>query len=38
MIGKQIIGLTVEGFKSFGKKQLLPIRPLTLLAGANSRG
>lgn len=38
MEGKEIIGLTVEGYKSFGKEQHLQIRPLTLLAGANSSG
>ena len=38
MVGKQITGLTVEGYKSFGKKQHLQIRPVTLLAGANSSG
>ena len=38
MAGQQITGLTVEGYKSFGKKQHLQIRPLTLLAGANSSG
>ena len=38
MAGQQITGLTVEGYKSFGKKQHLEIRPLTLLAGANSSG
>ena len=38
MAGQQITGLTVEGYKSFGKKQHLRIRPLTLLAGANSSG
>ena len=37
MVGKQITGLTVEGYKSFGKKQHLQ-RPVTLLAGANSSG
>ena len=38
MAGQQITGLTVEGYKSFGKEQHLQIRPLTLLAGANSSG
>ena len=38
MAGQQIIGLTVEGYKAFGKKQYLQIRPLTLLAGVNSGG
>lgn len=38
MAGQQITGLTIEGYKSFGKKQHLQIRPLTLLAGANSSG
>ena len=38
MAGQQITGLTVEGYKSFGKRQHLQIRPLTLLAGANSSG
>ena len=38
MAGQQITGLTLEGYKSFGKKQHLQIRPLTLLAGANSSG
>ncbi|MCY4520885.1 MAG: AAA family ATPase [Caldilineaceae bacterium] len=38
MKGKEITGLTVEGYKSFGKKQYLQIRPLTLLAGTNSSG
>ena len=38
MAGQQITGLTVEGYKSFGKQQHLQIRPLTLLAGANSSG
>ena len=38
MAGQQITGLTLEGYKSFGKKQHLEIRPLTLLAGANSSG
>ena len=38
MEGKEITGLTVEGYKSFGKKQNLKIRSLTLLAGTNSSG
>lgn len=38
MAVNQITGLTVEGYKSYGKKQHLQIRPLTLLAGANSSG
>ena len=38
MVGTQITGLTVEGYKSFGKKQRLQVRPVTLLAGANSSG
>ena len=38
MAGNQITGLTVEGYKSYGKKQHLQIRPLTLLAGTNSSG
>ena len=38
MAGRQITGLTVEGYKSFGKRQHLQIRPLTLLAGANGSG
>lgn len=35
MAGDQITGLTIEGYKSYGKKQHLQIRPLTLLAGTN---
>ena len=35
MVGKKLTGLTVEGFKPFGAKQGLQIRPLALLAGAN---
>ena len=38
MAGKQTTGLTVEGCKSFGKNQYLRIRPVTIWAGANSRG
>ena len=38
MEGKEITGLTVRGFKSFGKKQHLDIRSLTVMAGANSSG
>lgn len=38
MSGNKITGLQIEGFKSFGKEQKLQIRPLTLLAGANSSG
>lgn len=33
-----IKALAVEGFKSFAKERWLDIRPLTLLAGANSSG
>ena len=38
MPSDKITGLTIEGYKSFGKKQRLQIRPITLLAGANSSG
>src|SRR5262249_32573019 len=30
--------ITVAGFKSIGREQSIDIRPLTLLAGANSSG
>src|SRR6266478_661765 len=33
-----ITSITVEGFKSIVRRQSLGIRPLTLLAGANSSG
>lgn len=33
-----IQSITVEGFKCFGEAQTLEIRPLTVLAGANSSG
>ncbi|HPA44793.1 MAG TPA: AAA family ATPase [bacterium] len=33
-----ITKITVEGFKSIAKKQSIEIRPLTILAGANSSG
>ena len=36
--GMKITRISVEGFKSFRKKQYLQIRPLTILAGANSSG
>ncbi|MBI4963828.1 MAG: DUF3696 domain-containing protein [Desulfomonile tiedjei] len=35
---KSITAITVGGFKSLCKKQALEIRPLTILAGANSSG
>ncbi len=38
MLGMRIVGLTIEGFKSFWKNQYIPILPLTILAGANSSG
>lgn len=34
----RISGITVRGFKSIGAEQYLAIRPLTILAGANSSG
>lgn len=34
----RISGLTVRGFKSLAKEQHIEIRPLTILAGANSSG
>jgi len=33
-----ITGITVRGFKSIVTKQLIEVRPLTILAGANSSG
>ncbi len=36
--GLGITKITVEGFKSIAKKQSIEIRPLTILAGANSSG
>jgi hypothetical protein len=33
-----ITALSIKGFKSFAEEQLIEIRPLTLLAGANSSG
>ena len=36
--GMKITRISVEGFKSFRKKQYLQIKPLTILAGANSSG
>ncbi|MCR4316690.1 MAG: DUF3696 domain-containing protein [Planctomycetes bacterium] len=34
----RITSIEVEGFKSIGKRQHIDIRPLTILAGANSSG
>lgn len=36
--GSGITAITVEGFKSISKRQRIEIRPLTILAGANSSG
>ncbi|MBI2950785.1 hypothetical protein HYY27_01755, partial [bacterium] len=33
-----ITGITVSGFKSISREQSIEIRPLTILAGANSSG
>lgn len=33
-----IHSLTIEGFKTFGNEQILKIRPLTIISGANSSG
>ena len=35
---KGITSITIEGFKSISQKQSIEIRPLTILAGANSSG
>jgi recombinational DNA repair ATPase RecF len=35
---KGITKITIEGFKSISQKQSIEIRPLTILAGANSSG
>jgi len=37
-VPRSISGLTVAGFKSIREEQSIEIRPLTLLAGANSSG
>ncbi|RPI63055.1 MAG: DUF3696 domain-containing protein [Planctomycetaceae bacterium] len=37
-IENRISGITVRGFKSIGTEQHLAIKPLTILAGANSSG
>jgi hypothetical protein len=36
--GRALTRLAVEGFKSIGRRQEIEIRPLTILAGANSSG
>ncbi len=36
--GKTVVQLTVAGFKSIREEQSIQIRPLTILAGANSAG
>src|SRR4051812_43714179 len=35
---KGITSIAIEGFKSISQKQSIEIRPLTILAGANSSG
>ena len=34
----QLTGIILENFKAFKKRQVIPIRPLTLIFGPNSAG